>query len=58
MIADDDLISMQQARILAENAAAAQKKLAAFPQDKLDQLVACVADAVAGHAQELAVMSL
>ena len=32
MIADKDLLSMQYARILAENAREAQKKLAAFSQ--------------------------
>jgi acyl-CoA reductase-like NAD-dependent aldehyde dehydrogenase len=57
MIIDNDLLSMQQARILAENAAEAQKRLAAFSQDALDRIVEGVADAVAGHAQALAVMS-
>ena len=46
MIGDKDLISMQQARILAENAAAAQKKLAAMPQEALDAMVETMADAV------------
>lgn len=57
MIADKDLVSIQQARILAENAREAQKKLAAFPQEKLDAIVECVADEVLRHCQELAVMS-
>lgn len=57
MIADKDLLSIQQARILAENAFEAQKKLAAFPQEKLDAIVECVADAAMEHAEELAVMS-
>jgi len=57
MIVDNDLLSVQHARIIAENALEAQKRLAAFPQDKLDALVECVADAVAPHARDLAVMS-
>ena len=57
MIGDKDLISMQQARILAENAAAAQKKLAAMPQEALDAMVETMADAVEAQAQSLAVMS-
>ena len=57
MLADNDLLSIQQARILAENAAGAQKRLAAFPQCKLDEIVEAMADAVEQHAQELAVMS-
>ncbi|SDF26986.1 aldehyde dehydrogenase family protein [Desulfovibrio legallii] len=57
MIGDNDLISMQQARILAENAAAAQKKLAAMPQETLDAIVEAMADAAEAQAQSLAVMS-
>lgn len=56
MIGDKDLISIQQARILAENAAEAQKKLAALPQEALDDIVEAMADAVETHAQSLAVM--
>jgi len=57
MIIDNDLLSIQQARILAENAAEAQKKLAAFSQDMLDTIVEGMADAVSGHVQDLAIMS-
>ncbi|QJB57076.1 aldehyde dehydrogenase family protein [Pseudodesulfovibrio sp. zrk46] len=57
MIIDNDLLSIQQARILAENAFEAQKKLAAFPQEKLDAIVEHVAQAVEQHAQSLALMS-
>lgn len=57
MIADKDLLSIQQARILAENAFEAQKKLAAFPQERLDEIVEHVASAVEQQAQALAVMS-
>lgn len=57
MIGDKDLISIQQARILAENAAEAQKKLGALPQETLDAMVEAMADAVEAQAQSLAVMS-
>ena len=57
MIADKDLLSIQQARILAENAFEAQKKLAAFSQEKLDAIVEAVAEEVSGHIQSLAVMA-
>ena len=35
---DNDLLSIQEARILAENASAAQKILATFPQEKIDEI--------------------
>ena len=57
MIIDNDLLSMQQARILAENACAAQKALARFPQERLDGIVERVASAVAPHARDLALLS-
>ena len=57
MIIDNDLLSIQQARILAENAFEAQKKLAAFTQERLDGIVEAVADAIEEHVQALAVMS-
>ncbi|TIH15852.1 aldehyde dehydrogenase family protein [Marinifilum sp. JC120] len=57
MIVDNDLLSIQQARILAEVAHEAQKKLATFPQEKLDEIVEHLADAVEEHAEELALMS-
>ena len=38
-IIDNDLLSIQEARILAENAREAQKILATFPQEKLDGIV-------------------
>lgn len=56
-IVDNDLLSIQEARILAENAFEAQKMLATFSQEKLDGIVECVAEAAAGHARALAVMS-
>ncbi len=57
MIVDNDLLSIQHARILAENAFEAQKKLATFPQEKLDTIVELVAAAANEHIQSLAVMS-
>ncbi|MBU4438671.1 MAG: acetaldehyde dehydrogenase (acetylating), partial [Firmicutes bacterium] len=54
---DNDLLSVQEARILVENAREAQKVLAAFPQEKLDEIVGHMAEAVNKYARELAVMS-
>ena len=56
-IIDNDLLSIQEARILAENAYEAQQKLATFPQEKLDEIVETMAQAASSHAKELAVMS-
>ena len=38
-IIDNDLLSIQEARILAENAAMAKRQLAEFSQEKLDVIV-------------------
>lgn len=56
-IVDNDLLSIQEARILAENAREAQKKLNNFPQKKLDELVERIAEEIKKHARELAQMS-
>lgn len=56
-IVDNDLLSIQEARILAENAREAQKKLASFPQKKLDEIVERVAEEISMQARELAVLS-
>ncbi len=56
-IIDNDLLSIQEARILAENAREAQKKLATFPQKKLDEIVERMAEEIDKHARELAMMS-
>lgn len=56
-IIDNDLLSMQEARILVENAGEAQKKLATFPQEKLDEIVECMAEEIEKHSKELAKMS-
>lgn len=56
-IIDNDLLSIQEARILAENAREAQKKLATFPQKKLDEIVEHMAEEISRHTRELAIMS-
>ena len=56
-IIDNDLLSIQQARILAENAHAAQQQLACFSQEKLDFIVEHVAQDLEPHLEELAVLS-
>ena len=56
-IIDNDLLSIQEARILAENAREAQKRLATFPQEKLDEIVDHMAEEIGKYARELAVMS-
>ena len=50
-IIDNDLLSIQEARILAENAYEAQQKLATFPQEKLDEIVEAMAQAASSHAK-------
>lgn len=54
---DHDLLSIQEARILAENARDAQKLLASFSQEKLNEIVERMAEQVEKHASELAKMS-
>ncbi len=56
-IMDHDLLSIQEARILAENAHEAQQKLATFPQEKLDEIVERMAEEIAKHTKELAALS-
>lgn len=56
-IIDNDLLSIQESRILAENAREAQKALATFPQEKLDEIVERMAEEIDKHASELAMMS-
>ena len=56
-IIDNDLLSIQEARILAEDAYRAQQELALYPQEKLDTFVEAMADAVQPHIEELAVLS-
>lgn len=54
---DNDLLSVQEARILVENAREAQRTLATFPQEKLDKIVGRMAAEAYKHAKELAIMS-
>ncbi|QAT42364.1 aldehyde dehydrogenase family protein [Aminipila luticellarii] len=56
-IIDNDLLSIQESRILAENAREAQKALATFPQEKLDEIVERMAEEIDKHIGELAKMS-
>jgi acyl-CoA reductase-like NAD-dependent aldehyde dehydrogenase len=56
-IIDNDLLSIQEARILVENARDAQKMLATFPQKKLDEIVERMAEEISKHIRELAMMS-
>ncbi|MCG8531815.1 MAG: aldehyde dehydrogenase family protein, partial [Desulfovibrionales bacterium] len=52
-----DLLSIQEARILAENAVEAQRTLAGFSQEKLDGIVEAMAQAVEPEIQALAALS-
>lgn len=56
-IIDNDLLSMQEARILVENAREAQKRLAAYPQCKLDEIVEAMTSEIKKHINELAKLS-
>lgn len=56
-IIDNDLLSMQEARILVENARESQRKLANFPQKKLDEIVECMTEEIRKHLKELAKLS-
>lgn len=56
-IIDNDLLSIQESRILAENASEAQKLVATFPQEKLDEIVERMAEEIGKYAIELAKMS-
>jgi acetaldehyde dehydrogenase (acetylating) len=56
-IIDNDLLSIQESRILAENARTAQKQMSLFSQEKLDGIVERIAAAAGARAKELAMMS-
>lgn len=56
-IIDNDLLSIQESRILIENASEAQKTLASFSQEKLDEIVERIAEEISKHCYELAFMS-
>lgn len=54
---DNDLLSVQEARILVENARDAQKIMQSFPQEKLDEIVENIAAETRKRALEFAKMS-
>src|SRR3712207_6024219 len=56
-IIDNDLLSIQEARILVENASEAQKNLATFSQKKLDEIVERMIEEIEKHLKELAKLS-
>lgn len=56
-IIDNDLLSVQEARILAENAREAQKRLQTFSQSRLDVIVEHMAQEAEKYTKELAMMS-
>lgn len=56
-IIDNDLLSVQEARILAENAREAQKRLQTFSQSRLDVIVEHMAQEATKYTKELAMMS-
>ena len=55
---DNDLLSIQEARILAENARDAQQRLLSLPQEKLDCAVRAMAEVVSQNAKALAMESV
>ncbi|MFT5879747.1 MAG: acetaldehyde dehydrogenase/alcohol dehydrogenase [Moritella sp.] len=54
MIMDKDLVSIQESRVLMENAAKAQQELATFSQEKLDAIVEVMAVSVSKQVESLA----
>lgn len=56
-IIDNDLLSIQEARILVENADRAREQLADFSQERLDVIVEEMLDAISDHIRELAILS-
>ena len=55
---DKDLAARQEARSLCRAAQQAQKKLSEFPQEKLDEIVAAVAEAFSAAAAELSELAV
>lgn len=55
---DNDLLSIQEARILVENAAQAQRQMAKMSQEQLDFIVRSMAKVVSMHAKALAMQSV
>lgn len=57
MIIDNDLLSMQEARILAENAKEAQTRMLGLSQDKLNSVIKNIASSMIPHIKALAKIS-
>ncbi|MDR2458235.1 MAG: aldehyde dehydrogenase family protein [Clostridiales Family XIII bacterium] len=53
-IIDTDLLSIQESRILAENAEVARNRLLEFPQEKLDEIVSAMFNSIKPYINELA----
>ncbi|WP_375751016.1 aldehyde dehydrogenase family protein [Vibrio sp. HN007] len=58
MIMDKDLVSIQESRVLMENAASAQQELALFSQEKLDAIVEAMVASVSKQVENLAKLSV
>lgn len=56
-IIDRDLLSIQEARILAEQAKSAQRDMRKMSQEQLDKVIDAMAAAISSHCKELAEMS-
>lgn len=56
-IIDNDLLSIQEARVLVENSNEAQKKLSIFSQEKIDEIVNKMLDEIEGYNEELSGLS-
>lgn len=57
MLADPELISLQEVRTKVEKAWAAAQKFRSFSQQQVDAVVERMAEAVCGHAERLAIMA-
>src|SRR6185503_11254171 len=57
VVADKDLVSIQEARALAKRAREAQKIVAGFTQEQVDRIVEAMATAARGEAERLARMA-
>lgn len=55
---DKDLVSIQESRILMEEAKEAKNSLAVFPQSKLDEVLECMYQAISPRITEIACLSV
>lgn len=53
-IIDHDLLSVQEARVLSENARHAQKEISTYSQERLDQCILNIREALLRESQNLA----